>query len=137
MQIHQYFCKQCRSRSKGCSFLHYIRSALITMDLKNNNNTTLIILKESYQEFIPLNMTIGLLQFLLLLDMKLISFVLYIWQSRPRKYRMSGDLPQVQATNNAKISGSENKHNFLIPSPVPTRRNRTYSAWVPHSMMMK
>lgn len=41
---------------------------------------------------------------------------------------MSGDLPQQQAANNAVISGSPIGHpKFLIPSPLPTRRNRTYS----------
>lgn len=43
---------------------------------------------------------------------------------------MSGDLPQQQAANNAVISGSPiGHHKFLIPSPVPTRRNRTYSQY--------
>ncbi|XP_048762226.1 calcium-regulated heat-stable protein 1-like isoform X2 [Ostrea edulis] len=39
------------------------------------------------------------------------------------------DLPQSQAMNNAVISGSPSNHHhhFLIPSPVPTRRNRTFS----------
>ncbi|KAH3863585.1 calcium-regulated heat-stable protein 1-like [Dreissena polymorpha] len=45
---------------------------------------------------------------------------------------MSTDLPDLQAANNAKISsgdpGSPLHNKFLIPSPVPTRRNRTYSA---------
>ncbi|XP_061182599.1 calcium-regulated heat stable protein 1-like [Saccostrea echinata] len=38
------------------------------------------------------------------------------------------DIPQTQAMNNAVISGSPNDHHhFLVPSPVPTRRNRTFS----------
>ncbi|XP_076075045.1 calcium-regulated heat-stable protein 1-like isoform X1 [Mytilus galloprovincialis] len=42
--------------------------------------------------------------------------------------RMSGELPQSQAANNAVIAGSPlGQHKFLIPSPIPTRRNRTYS----------
>lgn len=38
------------------------------------------------------------------------------------------DIPQTQAANNDIISGSPSHHKFLIPSPVPTRRNRTFSA---------
>ncbi|KAK7112076.1 calcium-regulated heat-stable protein 1-like [Littorina saxatilis] len=39
------------------------------------------------------------------------------------------NIPQMQAMNNAKISGSPDAHqiHFSIPSPVPTRRNRTFS----------
>lgn len=38
------------------------------------------------------------------------------------------DIPQTQAMNNAVLSGSpSNHHHFLIPSPIPTRRNRTFS----------
>ncbi|XP_045213384.1 calcium-regulated heat-stable protein 1-like [Mercenaria mercenaria] len=52
---------------------------------------------------------------------------------------MSSGLPDAQAVNNAKISqvsqeqvphspvGSPIHNKFLVPSPVPTRRNRTYS----------
>lgn len=41
---------------------------------------------------------------------------------------MSGEMPQSQAANNAQIAGSPiGHHKFLIPSPIPTRRNRTYS----------
>lgn len=46
---------------------------------------------------------------------------------------MSSQLPDVQATNNVKLSkdtspvGSPIHNKFLVPSPVPTRRNRTYS----------
>ena len=44
---------------------------------------------------------------------------------------MSGELPQSQAANNAVIAGSPlGQHKFLIPSPIPTRRNRTYSQYV-------
>ncbi|KAL4240713.1 Calcium-regulated heat stable protein 1 [Mactra antiquata] len=47
--------------------------------------------------------------------------------------KMSSELPDTQAANNVKISSGDNTphsplHNkFLVPSPVPTRRNRTYS----------
>ncbi|XP_052774303.1 calcium-regulated heat-stable protein 1-like [Mya arenaria] len=47
---------------------------------------------------------------------------------------MSTDIPDMQAANNQKIAshGRESPqspaHNkFLLPSPIPTRRNRTYS----------
>ncbi|XP_060553665.1 calcium-regulated heat stable protein 1-like [Ruditapes philippinarum] len=42
---------------------------------------------------------------------------------------MSSGLPDTQAANNAKISpvGSPIINKFREPSPVPTRRNRTYS----------
>ncbi|XP_071106134.1 calcium-regulated heat-stable protein 1-like [Haliotis cracherodii] len=37
--------------------------------------------------------------------------------------------PQAQAMNNDIISGSASHgHRFLIPSPIPTRRSRTFSA---------
>ncbi|GAB1609159.1 hypothetical protein Ahia01_001201300 [Argonauta hians] len=39
------------------------------------------------------------------------------------------DIPQSQAINNAALAGSPvTQHRFLIPSPIPTRRSRTYSA---------
>ncbi|XP_014780438.1 calcium-regulated heat stable protein 1 [Octopus bimaculoides] len=39
------------------------------------------------------------------------------------------DIPQTQAVNNAALAGSPvSQHRFLIPSPIPTRRSRTYSA---------
>jgi len=47
--------------------------------------------------------------------------------------KMSSELPDTQAANNVKISSGDVPHSplhnkFLVPSPVPTRRNRTYSA---------
>ncbi|KAL8576702.1 hypothetical protein ACOMHN_025175 [Nucella lapillus] len=38
------------------------------------------------------------------------------------------DIPQVQAANNMTISGSpDGRPHLKLPSPVPTRRNRTFS----------
>ncbi|XP_050391821.1 cold shock domain-containing protein CG9705 [Patella vulgata] len=37
-------------------------------------------------------------------------------------------VPSTQAINNAVLAGSPLVNKFLIPSPIPHRRNRTYSA---------
>ncbi|KAL3877510.1 hypothetical protein ACJMK2_035208 [Sinanodonta woodiana] len=41
----------------------------------------------------------------------------------------ASNIPHTQATNNTAVAGSpDSSHRFLLPSPIPTRRDRTYSA---------